>query len=239
MASVQSTNGGHRVTYPVHPDAQVPRARGDLISGERYWSREFAEREWEHMWKRIWHVGARTAQFQEPGDFVVHDFRHESVLMVKQEDGSIRAFFNVCMHRGNRLVSAEEGGVNAGFTCPYHSWQYGLDGELKAVQDPEDFPRGNPCGKLRLKELVCDTWGGFVFWSFDPQPQPLLEYLDPIPTLLANRDLEHHVRVVWRTLRVRTNWKFASDNFNEAYHIPSVHPQFMPKIDEHSDTTVF
>lgn len=78
---------GEAKPYPTHPDAQTPAARGDTISGDRYWSREFAEREWEHMWKRVWHVGGRTAQLQEPGDFIVHDLRHESVLMVKQRDG--------------------------------------------------------------------------------------------------------------------------------------------------------
>jgi len=225
-------------SYPTHPDAELPKARGDAITGDRYCSKDFADREWEHMWKRIWHVGGRTAQLEEPGDFIVHNFRHESILLVKQKDGSIRAFFNVCMHRGNQLVNAEEGGVTS-FTCPYHGWKWGLDGALDWVQDPEDFPQGNPCGKLKLKELPCDTWGGFIFWSFDPDVKPLLEYLHPIPDLLANRDLDNHVRVVWRKLRVNTNWKFASDNFNEAYHIPAVHPQFMPIIDDHYTTTVF
>lgn len=224
--------------YPTHPAAELPKARGDKIGGDRYWSQDFAEREWEHMWKKIWHVGGRAAQLEEPGDFITHDFKHETVLMVKQEDGSIKAFFNVCMHRGNQLVSTSEGGVNGHFTCPYHGWQWGLDGTLEHVQDPEDFPE-NPCGKLRLKEVACDTWGGFVFFSFNPDPVPLLDYLDPVPTLLANRDLEDHVRVVWRRLRVNTNWKFASDNFNEAYHIPAVHPQFQPMIDDHYSTTVF
>ncbi|MEO0032309.1 MAG: hypothetical protein RIS94_2067 [Pseudomonadota bacterium] len=228
-----------RPTYPVHPDAQVPAARGDAISGDRYWSRDFAEREWEHMWKKVWHVGGRVSQLEEPGDFIVHDFKHESVIMVMQEDRSIRAFFNVCMHRGNRLVTVAEGGVNGAFTCPYHGWKWNINGGLDAVQDPEDFPQGNPCGKLKLKELRCETWGGFIFWSFDPQAKPLLEYLDPIPTLFANRDLESYTRVVWRTLRVNTNWKFASDNFNEAYHVPVVHPQFQPMIDDHYSTTIF
>ncbi|EED36762.1 rieske (2Fe-2S) domain protein [Luminiphilus syltensis NOR5-1B] len=225
-------------TYPTHPAAEKPRVRGDAISGDRYWCKDFADREWDSMWTKIWHVGGRVAQLEEAGDFVVHNFRHESVILVKQKNGAIRAFFNVCMHRGNQLISVEEGGVNA-FTCPYHGWKWGLDGELEWVQDPEDFPQGNPCGKLRLKELACDTWGGFIFWSFNPEPTPLLEYLDPIPTLLGNRDLENYTRVVWRTLRVNTNWKFASDNFNEAYHIPAVHPQFMPMIDDHYSTTVF
>lgn len=225
--------------YPTSPLAQTPQARGDAITGDRYWSREFADREWEHMWKRIWHVGGRVSQLEEAGDFIVHNFKHESVIMVQQEDGSIRAFFNVCQHRGNRLVNVTEGGVADSFTCPYHAWKWGIDGTLKDVQDPEDFARGNPCGKLRLSELPCETWGGFVWYSFDRNAPPLSEYLAPIPDLMAHRDLADWTRVVWRRLRVNTNWKFASDNFNEAYHIPAVHPQFMPIIDDHYSTTVF
>ncbi|MCJ2178744.1 aromatic ring-hydroxylating oxygenase subunit alpha [Novosphingobium album (ex Hu et al. 2023)] len=226
-------------TYPTHPDAQFPKARGDAITGDRYYSKEFAEREWEHMWKRVWHVGGRERQLEETGDFIVHNFKHESVIMIRQEDGSVRAFFNVCLHRGNRLVNVEEGGVAKHLTCPYHNWKWNIDGALDEVQDPEDFSRGNPCEKLRMKELPCETWGGFVFYSFDPNALPLMEYLDPIPTLLGNRDLKNWKRVVWLTLRVNTNWKFASDNFNESYHIPAVHPQFQPMIDDHYSTTIF
>ncbi|GAB4142763.1 MAG: hypothetical protein Tsb0016_11320 [Sphingomonadales bacterium] len=226
-------------TYPFSPKALRPQARGDKITGERYYSKEFAEREWQHMWKRIWHVGGRLSQLQEPGDYIVHDFWHESVIIVKQEDGGIRAFFNVCLHRGNRLLLGEEGAVNGHFSCAYHGWKWNINGALDWVQDAEDFPQGNPCGKLRLKELPCDSWGGFVFWSFDPNAMPLRDYLDPIPELLGNRDLDNYIRVVWRTLRVNTNWKFASDNFNESYHIPSVHPQFQPMIDDHYSTTIF
>lgn len=225
-------------SYPTHPDAQPLKVRGDAITGDRYWSKDFADREWEHMWKKIWHVGGRVAQLEEPGDYIVHDFRHESILIVKQKDNSIRAFFNVCQHRGNQLVSNTEGGMDA-FTCPYHGWRWGIDGELQWVQDEETFSNGSPCGKLRLKELRCETWGGFIFWSFDQNAKPLLEFLDPIPTLLGNRGLDDYVRVVWRTLRVNTNWKFASDNFNEAYHVAVVHPQFAPMIDDHFDNTLY
>lgn len=226
-------------TYPKHPSAELPRARGDKITGDRYWCKDFAEREWQHMWKRVWHIGGRESQLEEAGDFITHTFKHESVMMVKQKDGSIRAFFNVCLHRGNRLVQVAEGGVTDNFTCPYHGWKWGLDGALNQVQDPEDFSRGDPCAKLRLKELPCETWGGFIWFSFDKNALPLMEYLDPIPHLLANRDLKNWKRVVWRTLRVNTNWKFASDNFNESYHLPTVHPQFMGVIDDDYQQMIF
>jgi phenylpropionate dioxygenase-like ring-hydroxylating dioxygenase large terminal subunit len=160
-----------RSSYPTSPLAEYPIARGDAITGDRYWSKEFADKEWEHVWKRIWHVGGRTSQLEEPGDYIVHDFRQESVLIIKQHDGSLRAFFNVCQHRGNRLTIADEGGVTDGLSCPYHGWRWGLDGVLNYVQDPETFPQGNPCGKLKLREISCDTWGGLRFLVVRPRCQ--------------------------------------------------------------------
>lgn len=212
--------------------------RGDPMSGERYWSPAFMEAEWEKMWTRIWHIGAREAELEEAGDFVVHQFRHESVVLVRQQDGSVRAFYNVCRHRGNRLVVSEAGSVPA-FTCAYHGWRWGLDGVLQAAQDPENFAKGNPCGKLKLKELPCETWGGFVWYNMDPNAKPLMEHLDPLPALLANRELDKMVRVVWRKVEVDTNWKFASDNFNESYHLPTVHPQMVQMVDEDYKATIF
>jgi phenylpropionate dioxygenase-like ring-hydroxylating dioxygenase large terminal subunit len=212
--------------------------RGDAITGDRYYSRDFMEREWDRMWTRVWHIGARCTQLAEAGDYVVHDFRHESVLLVRDADNRYRAFYNVCQHRGNRLVWSEEGSVPS-FTCAYHGWVYGLDGSLQYAQDPDDFAGGDPCGDVKLVELPCDSWGGFVWYSMDENAKPLLDYLHPIPQLLANREVEKMTRVVWRKVDVQTNWKFASDNFNESYHLPTVHPQMKANIEEDYANTVF
>lgn len=228
-----------RPTYPTSPKAEPPRARGDAITGDRYWSREFAQLEWDKMWTRVWHIAGRATQMPEPGDFVVHNFLHESVIVIRQAGGGFRAFYNVCRHRGNRLALLPEGGVTDTITCSYHGWAWGIDGVLRDAQDPEDFPQGNPCGKLKLKELPCDTWGGFVFYSFDPAALPLLEFLDPVPELLSGRKLEDWVRIIDLTISIDTNWKFASDNFNESYHLPTVHPQQKAFIDEDYRTHVF
>jgi len=228
-----------RPGYPRVPGSRQLPLRGDPITGDRYWSPEFMQREWDRMWTRVWHVGGRTAQLEEPGDFIVHDLRRESVVMLRQHDGSIRAFFNVCRHRGNRLVSTQSGGVNEGLTCAYHGWLWGLDGVLLRAQDPADFPQGDPCGKRRLRELRCESWGGFVWYTMSPDAPPLRDYLAPVPELLAGRRLGNLVRVVWRTIDVQTNWKFAPDNFNESYHLPTVHPQLAGFIDEDYRNTVF
>ena len=208
------------------------RLRGDPIAGDRYWSREFMQREWDHMWTRVWHIGGRLAELPQPGDYVVHDFRRESVLLVRQEDGGVRAFYNVCQHRGNKLVWNDGGSVGA-FTCAYHGWRYRLTGTLCYARDPENFAKGDPSGKIALKELPCDTWGGFVWYSMDPRAAPLAAYLDPIPRLLKNRDVDKMTRVIWRRIKVDTNWKFASDNFNESYHLPDVHPSMGIYVVEH------
>lgn len=225
--------------YPMSPKADVPQLRGDRITGDRYYSPEFMEREWAHMWKRVWHIGGRLSELPEPGDFIVHNFRRESVILIRQKDGSVRAFFNTCRHRGNRLVTVQSGGVTETLSCAYHGWKWGIDGWLVDAQDRDDFPQGDPCGRLQLKEVPCDTWGGFVWYSMDRDACPLARYLDPIPQLLAGRRLDEWVRVVWRTLKVNTNWKFASDNFNESYHLPTVHRQLQSLVDEDYRNTIF
>lgn len=208
--------------------------RGDPITGERYYSRDFAQTEWDGLWTRIWHIAGRTAELTEPGDFVVHNFMKESVICVRQADGSVRAFYNSCAHRGMRLVAGSSS-VDA-FTCPYHGWRYGLDGMLRDAQDRQDFPQGDPCGKLGLKELRCDTWGGFVWYSMAPDGPSLHDYLAPLPEVYANYPMDTAVRVAWYRIALNTNWKFVTDNFSESYHTRTAHPQVPPWIDQDVDT---
>ena len=103
--------------------------RGDPITGDRYYAKAFMEKEWEHMWTRTWHVGGTVAQLPEPGCVITTEVRNESILMVRGDDNSIRAFYNVCQHRGNRMVQCEETKVKR-LVCNYHSWCYGLNGSL-------------------------------------------------------------------------------------------------------------
>ena len=221
--------------HPLTMDGRDPAAlRGDPISGDRYTSREFMQQEWDHLWTRIWHVAGRTAELEEPGDYVVHDFRHESVICIRQDDGSIKAFYNACGHRGMRLTDGSA--FAEAFTCPYHGWKWGRDGMLQYAQDPHDFPQGNPCGKLKLKELRCATWGGFVWYTMDDAAPDLLDYLAPMPELYKNYPMDTGVRVFWMKINLNTNWKFATDNFSESYHTRTAHPQVPPWIDQDVDT---
>jgi len=219
--------------HPLAMDGKDPSIlRGDPIERERYFSREFAKREWDQMWTKIWHIAGRVNQLQEPGDYVTHNFMRESVVIALQDDGSMRGFYNACGHRGQRLTWELEGSQDA-FACPYHGWVWRKDGSLAEVQDPDDFPQGDPCGKLTLKEVRVDTWAGFIWYTMNPDAPPLLKYLEPMPELYKNYKWdERMVRVRWVRVALDSNWKFFSDNFNESYHTRTAHPQVPPLIDQ-------
>ena len=224
----------HRTPQPALSGREPAHLRGDPISGDQYFSRAFAQKEWDMMWTRIWHIAGRTAEIPEAGDYVVHNFMKESVIAIRQEDGSIRAFYNSCAHRGMRLVSDASSAET--ISCPYHGWRYGLDGVLVHAQDRHDFPQGDPCGKLTLKELRCETWGGFVWYSMAAEGQTLGEYLAPMPEVYERYPMEKAVRVAWYRIAIDANWKFVTDNFSESYHTRTAHPQVPPWIDQDVET---
>ncbi|WP_394998353.1 SRPBCC family protein [Sphingomonas sp.] len=212
--------------------------RGDLITAERYISHEWMELENKNLWPQVWHLGGLVAELEEEGDFVRHNLGKESIVMVRQADGSIRAFFNSCPHRGNRLVLGDLGG-SPRITCSYHGWQFTPDGVLAHVQDPDDFEGGNPCGRVKLAEVRSETWGPFIFYCMDPNAKPLLEWLDPLPDRLIGYGIGDWVRVMHLSADAHFNWKIIRDNFNESYHLPTIHPELATFINDGLADTLF
>jgi phenylpropionate dioxygenase-like ring-hydroxylating dioxygenase large terminal subunit len=221
--------------YAKGHDQQV---RGDTITPERYTSSEWLQLELRNLWPKVWHLGAVLAEFEDEGDIVRHNFAAESVIMVRQANGSIRAFYNTCPHRGNRLILGDVASAER-ITCSYHGWQYDASGTLIHVQDPDDFPGGDPCGKVHLTELRCETWGPFVFWCMDNNVKPLLEWLSPYPEKLKGYGLDNWVRVLNLSCEADFNWKIIRDNFNESYHLPTIHPELSTFINDGLPDTVF
>ena len=125
----------------------------DIIAKERYTSEAFMQQEWDAMWSKVWLVGGLSRDLVEPGDHLVTEIGRESILIVRQQDGSVRAFYNVCLHRGNQLRPSGYGNTDT-FKCAYHHWEYGLDGSIVNIPDPETFAQGVPC--KGLTELPCD-----------------------------------------------------------------------------------
>jgi phenylpropionate dioxygenase-like ring-hydroxylating dioxygenase large terminal subunit len=151
--------------------------------------------------------------------------------MVRQKDGGVKAFYNVCQHRANPLVDGPKGHVLRRFVCKYHSWAFLPDGTLNFAPDKEDFPEGNPCGKVRLQELRCETFAGFIFVNMDPDCKGLREFLGPIWEDWEKRDIHTWKRTMANTMWLPCNWKVVLDNFNESYHVPTVHMRATPDTD--------
>jgi phenylpropionate dioxygenase-like ring-hydroxylating dioxygenase large terminal subunit len=201
-----------------------------MIPKERYTSREYMQREWDGLWTKTWLMACRLDDIPNAGDYTVTEIGRESLLIVRQADGSVRAFYNVCLHRGNRLMMAGRGTTET-FRCDYHHWEYNLDGSFKRIPDFEaSFPQGKPCDGL--SEIKCDSWGGFVFFNLNPNAEPLLEFLDPLP---AHLDPYHFDRMVmtrdW-TVEWDCNWKTSVDAFNESYHVQGIHPELLYYLDD-------
>ena len=193
------------------------------ILGERYWSREFMDREWDKIWTKAWLIGGLVEQVRKPGDYFAYEIGRESILVIRGDDGQVRAFYNVCPHRGKRLVDDEQGHAKR-IACAYHGWRFKPDGELAFVPCSEDFAGGHPCGQVNLAALRCETFAGFVWVNMDPAAPPLAEHLGQIGPQIACYEMEKMRRTHWVTLDGDFNWKCVQDNFNESYHLPFVHP---------------
>ncbi|MEI8000110.1 MAG: aromatic ring-hydroxylating dioxygenase subunit alpha [Actinomycetes bacterium] len=207
------------------------RTRDDgFVPKERYLEPAFARLEAERLWARVWQIACREEEVEAPGDFVEYPIGDQSVLVTRDHDGRLHAFHNVCLHRGARLARECGRLDEVGLRCPFHGWRYAPDGRCVEVVDREDFPELPT--DLRIPPVRVDCWGGFVFVNLDPDAEPLLEFLGPVPAVLAPYHLDKmRLRSVISTV-LPTNWKAAVDAFNEAYHVQGGHPQVLPYVDD-------
>jgi len=193
------------------------------------WYRDAAHhaRELEAFWYAMWICVGREEELAAPRDYRVVRVGTQSILLVRGEDGTLRAFHNACRHRGSVLCTQERGRLKSDrIVCPYHAWTYGMDGALLATprqMATPDFDRA----QFPLHAVRAESWGGFVFVNLaGADAPPLTESLDDIPAQFARHrfaDLRIGRRIV---LEVKANWKLVLENFYECFHCPTVHPEF-------------
>lgn len=200
-----------------------PAFRGTPITTDRYYSREFMALEWDRVWTRTWQIAGLARELAKPGDYITTQLGTESILCVHGTDGKVRAFYNVCQHRGMELMP-EPSGNSRRLTCSYHGWGYDLAGVLRTVPEEHDYPQGSPCRKLNLVEIGCEVWAGFVWFNMDRDAAPLRAFLGPIADQIDTYPMDQMIRTHWVTLEGDFNWKLVQDNFSESYHVPFVHP---------------
>jgi phenylpropionate dioxygenase-like ring-hydroxylating dioxygenase large terminal subunit len=220
---------GEDLSLPA-PSWDNPSVERHPLSGHRYTSREFFDQEWNEVWGKAWLLLGRETHLDIPGSYQVENVGPESIIMVRQTDDSIKAFYNVCQHRGTRLTFSREGDTE-NFTCPYHGWTYATNGKLIDAQDPDDFPE-NPCDHVTLTELRCEVFAGFIWVNMDPDCKPLRDYLGPICDDWERYNPDQWKRFTAMTVNVPCNWKVLQDNFCESYHLPAVHPQLRENHEE-------
>jgi len=200
------------------------------FSKERYLCADWAEREWHSVWKKCWQAAVPVCDLREPGDYGVYTVGRESVLVTRTDAGAIKAFYNVCSHRGVRLVDGRCGHAQ-NFRCPYHSWRYDNAGALVHVPDAETFPEGVPAERLSLKEVRCEVRLGFAWIALDPEVEPIDDYLEDVIPLLQHYEFENMTLMLDQTVSVNCNWKAVHDNFSELYHVHYLHPQHRRFVD--------
>ncbi|RXG83873.1 aromatic ring-hydroxylating oxygenase subunit alpha [Bradyrhizobium zhanjiangense] len=182
------------------------------------------DRELKAIWYKEWNYVCR-AEAIEKGSFRRHAIGDQDVLIVRDEQGNLRAFHNTCRHRGSRLCAAEEGSLsNGNIVCPYHAWTYALDGKLLGVPGlslPPDFEKG----AFSLFPVAVTVWRGFVFINFDSAAVPNFEPFGARVATLASWPLEELKLAHSYSVNVACNWKIFWENSSECYHCPGVHPE--------------
>ncbi len=192
-------------------------------------SDDYAKAEPDKLWSKVWQMACRVEEIPNVGDYVTYDIANDTIVVIRSAPDEISAFYNVCAHRGRRLVDGC--GHLKRFHCKYHAWQYDLKGRNTRVLDKEDWGGALKQERLDLPHVKVDTWGGWVFINQDPECMPLLDYLAPIPEMLAPFEFEK-MRYHWRMWTYfDCNWKTALEAFMEPYHVEGTHPQLMKFAD--------
>lgn len=204
------------------------------LTSADYTDPEVFAMERERVFDRQWFCVGRSEELPEPGSFIQRDVPGDSLLLTRDLDGRVHAFYNVCRHRGSVLVEEERGAVRKAFTCPYHAWAYGLDGRLLGTPNVR-ADDGLDREAYGLREIGVTEWEGYLFVCHAPAHRrpDLMRSLaeEPDEPLAYGRFAIGELRLGHRiTYEVGANWKIVWENYNECLHCPSVHPELSAMV---------
>lgn len=228
-AITQPGSSGHAAVSAAEVAAvRQPVDRAHLLPPRVFHDPDVFAFEQEHWFARTWLCVGRQEDVSEPGTYLIARVAGESVVVMRDRAGTLRAFHNVCRHRGSTLLDEAADGSRSNrvvrIQCPYHAWVYDLDGSLQRAPHTDhiqDFdPADNSLFGIRLQ-----TWQGFVFINLDPDARPLLEHLADLPSAVARYPISGLRRARRIEYDVAANWKVIGENYSECYHCPGVHPQ--------------
>jgi Rieske 2Fe-2S family protein len=205
---------------------ELGTAGARTMPGRNYTSPDVFAREMDRIYLRRWLCAGRIEEIGQPGDFLTRQVGNESVIVTRDGSGALRAFYNVCRHRGTRMCEEARGNFGGSITCPYHAWSYTLEGQLRSAPhmagldefDKKDYP---------LHTVAVAEWEGFVFINLSSDPEPFAQAWAPmfgrfprfdLPALKLHRRIEYDIAA---------NWKLIHQNYSECYHCTGVHPQLV------------
>jgi phenylpropionate dioxygenase-like ring-hydroxylating dioxygenase large terminal subunit len=212
--------------------SKVPFAITDrrLIQRERYYDKEFFALENEKLWPHVWQVACRLEEIPRVGDYAEYSVAGMSVLVVRTGSGKddIKAYQNACRHRATELAAGCGNFFGGHIVCPFHGWRWNLAGEPQfPLYGEEGFePRCMDVEDLKLIECQVGTWANCVFINMDRDAPPLMEMLDPMPSLLDPLNVGEMYVWWWKAAKLKANWKMAMEAFMEGWHVMQTHPQF-------------
>ena len=205
------------------------------LDAKYYVSQEIYAQESTRIFGQAWMCVGREEQIAQVGDYILADVNEESLLVVRTRSKKIACYFNVCRHRGTRLLTRDTGTIDRTIRCPYHAWAYDLDGRLIAAPNMADVADFDKC-EYPLKAAVTAVWEGFVFVNLSHQPVAFEAAFAPVLTKYDAWRIGQLISVHRIEYEVRANWKMLFQNYNECYHCAHVHPQLTPLSPSQSAT---
>ena len=197
---------------------------GKDVSKDRYTTKEWHDREVERLWMRVWQFACREDEIPTVGDYAIYEIAHLSFIVMRQQDGSIKAYPNACLHRGRRLKDYE--GHCSELRCNFHGFAWMLNGALQDIPAQWDFSHVEP-ENFGLPEMQVATWEGFVFINPDPNAEPFHEYAKELIEQFSIWPLGEYYTEARVAKVIQANWKITQEAFCEAYHVSGTHPQIM------------
>jgi len=228
----------------IYAQTRLPLREAKSLIANAYADPEFYSLEQEKVFATSWVAVGYLEQVAEPGQMIMAEVAGQSVIVTRDHTRQLRAYYNVCRHRGAKLVASE--GPHKRFQCPYHGWQYSLEGHCTAMpmfdhgRDIHHGRTSSTCQRLAQQDtdllpVRVETWGFLIFLNLDADAMPLEDWLGDLPQRLAACGLEH-----WRVARqqdysLNANWKLIAENFMEYYHLPWVHPELaqVSRVEDH------
>ena len=192
----------------------------------RYTDPAFARLEHERLWSRVWQVAARLDEIPEAGDYTTYDIGDQSVTVVRVDADTVKTYFNACPHRGTTLSEGAGHFEQGRIMCPFHGWQWDLNGCNHFVMERQEFRDGNlQDSDVQLKEVKHEVFAGFVFINLDKNPEPFDEFIAPVRQFLEDLAIDKMHHYWWKSVVAPSNWKVAQEAFFETFHVPTTHPQ--------------